>query len=228
MELRSAVEDIITSYEERIETINTIFDNAGIMLGEFHETVRDTRVERDKIKTELRDTLARNESLRRKDFDTMMSSILASQEGREREVRALLAGYLGEQKEMAGKLKAHLSGFKDSMARGEAERLAQYQSMIRDMLSEQETRRAEITEQLRAFQYEQLTLALTFKDLLSKGRELRIKDLKSMLKELGAQHHNRLADRQERRQEVFRMLDTFRKERQEGAGQPQPRPQTIH
>lgn len=227
MELRNAVEDIITSYEERIESISTIFDDAGIILGEFHQCVADTREERDKVRTDLRNSLAKNESLRKKDFDCMMNSILSIQDDREKEVRAMLGSYLAEQKEMTGKLREHLCGFRDSLARGEAERLKTFQSMIREILSEQETRKVEITEKLRAFQQEQLMLALTFRELLAKGRELRIKDLKSMLKEFGEQQRRRFVQRQERRQAVFGMLDTFRKERQDSVGQPQRQQQNI-
>ena len=218
MEMRSAVEDIIASYEERIESISTIIDDAGAILGEFHQCVADTKEERDKISADLRDALAKNESLRRKDFDSMMRAILATQEDREKDVRALLTGYLAEQKEMTGKLREHLRDFRGSLARGEAERLTKFQSVIRSILSEQEARKREIREKLQAYQQEQLMLAVTFRDLLAKGRSLRIKDLKSMLKEFGDQQRKRVEHRLERRRAVFGMLDAFRKERQDGAG----------
>jgi hypothetical protein len=228
MELRNAVEDIITSYEERIESISTIFDDAGIILGEFHQCVTATREDSDKINTDLRDILAKNESLRRKDFDCMMSSILAAQGEREKEVRAMLGTYLAEQKEMMGELREYLGGFRDSLAKGEAERLREFQSMIREILNDQERRKSEITEKLRAFQQEQSILAATLRELLSKGRELRIKDLKSMLREFGVEQRKRVVHRQERRQEVFRMLDTFRKERRDGVvGQTQGQEQAV-
>ena len=227
MELNNAVEDIIASYEERIESISTIFDDAGIILGEFHRCVSDTAEEREKIRSDLRNNLAKNESLRKKDFDCMMNGILAAQNGREKEVRAMLGRYLSEQKEMTTQLRGHLCGFRDSLARGEAERLKSFQSLIRDILSEQEARKVEITEKLRAFQQEQTMLAVTLRDLLAKGRELRIKDLKSMLREFGEEQQRRFVDRQERRQAVFGMLDTLRMGRHGSAEQPQRQEQNL-
>jgi metal-responsive CopG/Arc/MetJ family transcriptional regulator len=224
MEPTKAVEDGITSYEEKIESVNVAFDEAGLIFGEFHESVTDIREERERIKAALRDTLAKNESLRRKDFDAMMGIVLSSQEQREREVKAMLAGYLAQQKEMAGKLREHLNSFRNSLVTGEAERLQRFQTLIREILGEQETRKAEITERLKAFQKEQSVLAVTFRELLSKGRELRIKDLKSTLRQFGAEQRHRLRDRHERRSEVLRMLDTFKMERREGPAQPQPAP----
>ena len=53
------------------------------------------------------------------------------------------------------------------------------------------------------------------RDLLAKGRELRIKDLKSTLAEFGRQRSERLVQQGQRREEVQDMLREFRAQRVE-------------
>jgi len=78
------VEGIISSYEERLQSISFIIDNTQMVLGEFQESMSHGKEEKEALHVRLRETLARNESLRKKDFDAMMNTILLSQNDRER------------------------------------------------------------------------------------------------------------------------------------------------
>ena len=53
------------------------------------------------------------------------------------------------------------------------------------------------------------------KELLAKGRDLRIKDFKSMLEEFNISHKERITRQEERGEEVQRMLGNFKKKRVE-------------
>ena len=88
------VEGIISSYEEKLQSISLIIDNTQIVLGEFQESMSHAKEEKEALNVRLRDTLARNESLRKKDFDVMMNTILVSQNNSEKEVKKLLHNYL--------------------------------------------------------------------------------------------------------------------------------------
>jgi len=213
-DMKNTVENILSSYEARIQSIGSIFDTTHLILGDFRESILDTRQEREKINTRLRDILAKNEHLRRKDFDNMMQGILSTQDEREKEVRNLLNSYLSEQKEMAQALRTNLEKFRNSLAKGEAVRVKEFQEMIKEILAKQDERKDEVTSKLKEFQKEQRDLAIRLKKLLVKGRELRIKDLKSMLKEFKAQRERRLALQEKRREEVTKMLEGFKKARQ--------------
>lgn len=217
LDLKNIVEDVLSSYEKRIESINSIFDTTHSILNDFQESIFDTKEEREKISTQLRDILAKNENLRRKDFDNMMQGILLTQGEREKEVRGLLKEYLNEQKTMAQALRENLSKFKDSLARGEAERVKEFQNLIKEILVRQDERKEEVTSNLKEFQKEQQEMAKRLKELLAKGRELRIKDLKSMLAEFKAQHKERIARQEERRKEVQNLLGEFKEERLKSA-----------
>ncbi len=154
-DMRNIVENIVSSYETRIQSIGAIFDTTHQLLESFQDSFLHTKQERDRINAELRESLAKNESLRRKDFDNMMQDILPAQAEREQEVRDLLNNYLNDQKEMAKALRKSLEKFKDSLAKNEARRVVEFQSMIEEILAEQEVRKNEVTSRLKEFQKEQ-------------------------------------------------------------------------
>jgi len=134
-DMEHIVNNIFSSYEARIQSMGEIFDTTHQLLKGFQESFLDTKQERKKINAALRENLAKNGSLRRKDFDNMMQGILSIQDKREKEVRNLLNSYLNEQREMAQALRERLERFKDSLARGEALRLVEFQSLIKEILA---------------------------------------------------------------------------------------------
>ena len=205
------VEGIISSYEEKLQSIGFIIDNTQMVLGEFQESMSHAKEEKEALNVRLRETLARNESLRKKDFDVMMNTILVSQDDREREVRKLLHSYLAEQREMARQLKENLGTFKDGLNKDNIGRINEFHEMLKDILKKQEERKAEVAAKLKIFQKEQGELSRSLGELLSKGRELRIRDLKTMLKQFEAQSRERAARQRERKEGVQKMLGAFRK-----------------
>jgi len=216
-DMKNIVENIISSYESRVESIGIIFNTTHQLLQGFQDSFIDTKREREKLTAELRENLAKNKSLRRNDFDNMMQDILSTQDKREKEVRILLNSYLSEHKKMAQALSGNLEKSKSSITEGEIQRVKEFQNMIKKILVRQEERKEEVTSRLKEFRKEQKEMAKRLKELLSKGKELRIDDLKSMLKELKAQAKERIACKEERREEVRRMLGDFKKERVEAA-----------
>ncbi len=215
--MKNMVDQIVSSYETRIESIGALFDTTHQVLQGFHDSLLDTREEREKLNGELRDKFAKNKSLRRKDFDYMMEGIISGQNGREKEVRDLLNTYLNEQRAMARDLKENLGKFRDSLSEGEAQRVKEFQQMIKEILLKQEERKDEVTLRLKEFKKEQIVLTSRLKELLAKGKELRIRDFKSMLKEFNARYKERLALQGGRRKEVRHILGELKKGRKETA-----------
>lgn len=211
--LNNVVDNIVYSYEARIRSIGSIFETAHQILQGFQDALLDTKKEREKVSSELQEHLAKNESLRRKDFDNMMQGILSAQNEREKEVRNLLNRYFNEQIETTQALRESLERFKESIAKGEAKRLKGFQEMIKKILSKQEERKEEITSRLKEFQKEQQLLAARLKELLAKGKELRIRDFKSMLKKFNAQRKELISHQEERREMVHDLLEAFKTKR---------------
>ncbi len=216
-DMRNIVEGIISSYQARIQSIGAIFDTTGQLLEGFQDILLDTRQERERINAELRENLAKNESLRKKDFDNMMRDILSAQDQREKQVRSLLKGYLNEQREMANALGDNLSKVKDALAKGEVQRVKEFQTAITEILAKQEQRKHEVSSELKEFQKNQQKMAKRLKELLAKGRELSIKDLKSMLAKFKIQHKERIARQKERKEDVQNTLSGFKGERSKSA-----------
>lgn len=216
-DMKDVVENILSSYEMRIQSIGAIFDTTHQLLQSFQHSFLDTRQEREKINDRLRESLAQNESLRKKDFDIMMQEILSTQDEREKEVRDLLNSYLNGQKEMAQSLRNNLANIKDALAKGQVQRAKEFQTVIKDILAKQEKRKQEAIFRLKEFQKNQQEMAKRLKELLAKGRELRIKDLKSMLAKFKIQHKERIAQQKERKKEVQNMLGAFKQEHSKAA-----------
>ena len=207
------MEDILSSYEDRIAGVQSIFDTTHELIEGFQDSFLDTKQEREKLKAEVRENLAKSESLRKKDFDNMMQGILSAQEQKEKEVRDLLKNYLNEQRAMAHTLRDNLAEIKGALTKGEAVRVKEFQAIIKEILARQDERKDEVASGLKDFQKAQQEMAKRLKELLAKGSELRIKDLKSMLKEFQSQHKERIACQEERRGEVKNLLGGFMKER---------------
>jgi hypothetical protein len=110
-----------------------------------------------------------------------------------------------------------LATFRDDLAGGDTQRIKEFQSLIQEILAKQDERKNEVTSELKEFQKQQQELAHTLKELLAKGHELRIKDLKRMLGEFHAQRQERISIQTERRMDVHGRLNELHKERSAAA-----------
>jgi len=212
-EINNTIDRIVSSYEDRIQNIGDLFNTTHEILLGFQDSFIDTKKERERLNSELRENLAKNRSLRRKDFDSMMQGIVLTQDNREKEVRNLLSSYLNEQKEMAHNLRENLKKFRDSLEKGEAQRIKEFQKIVKEILNKQEERRGQVTSRLKEFRKEQKLLSSKLRELLAKGRGLRIKDLKAMLKDFRTLSKERLVRQEERRKEVRQLLGERKKVR---------------
>ncbi|MEI7752302.1 MAG: hypothetical protein WCJ71_09470, partial [Candidatus Omnitrophota bacterium] len=140
LDLKSAAENVISSYESRIESVGVMFDATHQILNDFQETFLDNKEEGRKISTELRDTLAHNEHLRKKDFDRMTQGVLAALEERETEVKRVLKNYLQQQRDMARTLRENLAQFKEALAQGDIPKVKEYQGILREVLANLDVR----------------------------------------------------------------------------------------
>lgn len=214
-ETENIVESIISSYETRIQSIETLFETSHQILVDMQDSVLNARQEREKVNQDLRENLAKNVFLRKKDFDTLMSTILNYQDQGEQEVRNLSRRYLSEQTDTVRELRENLRNFREALTKGETQKVKDFQTAIKEILTEQQQTKSETVSRLGEFQKEQQETATMLKNLLAKGRELRIKDLKLMLAEFKRQHRNRATDWEKRRQEVKDLLGEFKAKRAE-------------
>lgn len=188
-QMKAVTYDIISSYEDRISSVESLFSDTHQLLDDFQKALFETREKRDLLSQELREKLAKTESLRRKDFDQMMQAVLKEQSNREKEVRELLGKYIAEQKEVAGTLKESLADFNKQLVKGEQIRIEDFKRKFAEIKEQQSERQNQVRAmledfQLKAGQYckENEELAKEIRELLSKGETIRIRDFKAMLR----------------------------------------------
>jgi len=216
------VDNVFGSYETRIQSVECFVETACSVLESFDNSLLNVRNEYEQVSEQLRDNLAKHGSLRKKDFDTMMKVVSADQDRRGQEVRDLSRRYLDEQTRLVRELRGRLHDFTDALAEGEVAKVTEHHQVITDLFAMQQQRSNDVVTRLKESHEEQQQAAGMLRELLAKGRELRIKDLKSTLAEFKRQHNQRLAEHgqrrgevQERRDEVQDMLREFRAQRLE-------------
>jgi hypothetical protein len=214
-ELRNILDTTISSYEARIQSIESILEPVHDTLDTFQNSFLETKKEREEANIQLRENLAKNSNLRRKDFDQMMQGVLLTQDEKEKVARGLLVSYLNEQKEMVVTLKAHLASVRDCLNNGQIDKIKEFQGRIKEMFAQVEKKKEEVTAKLKELKVEQNQMLSRIKALLAKGEELRIKDFKEMIREFRLQHKERIAQKHQRKVEVQRMLSGFKKKRLE-------------
>lgn len=187
-DLRALADSIIDSYEMRVKTVGALMDQANQLLKSFQLEIED-------MMAGLRANLAKTESLRKKDFDRMMSSVIERRSRTEEEAEDNLKRFRAEEEEMIGRLrKIVLSGSRAS--------LEDIRAIREDILTRQKEREKAIIRALKRFQIEQEDIRVALKSLLSKGEEVRIKDLRIMVKSLRSEQTDRDA-------ELTRILEDF-------------------
>jgi hypothetical protein len=215
-EKENVLENIISSYEARIQSVEAFFEVTGQIFQDFQDSLLiSTRAEREKINNQLRESLAKNGSLRKKDFDGMMSVISSYLDQSEQEVRQLSHKYLNEQTKLVQQLRESLRNFKDALTEGQTEKVGELQTLIKEILTRQDESKIEVTSKLKEFQQGQQQTSEMLKDLLAKGEKLRIRDFKATLGEFKRQRAERITYQERRRREVKDMLSGFKAKRTE-------------
>ena len=178
-DMRKLTEEIISSYESRIFTVGAIVDDT-------YQVIDDLRAKRNIMSSQLKETLAHEGSLRKKDFDNMMKDIFSIQEEREKEVRDLLKIYLEEQKETAKDIRENFKKNETARIAGEKIRGNDFRKMLDDIRTKQTSRENELCEMLKEFRREHKETSESYRNLLSKEKAVRVKDVKMMLKNINA------------------------------------------
>jgi len=176
-DMRKLTEEIISSYEERISVVGTIIDDT-------HRVLDDFRLQRNEMSAQLKDKLSKEKTLRKKDFDAMMADITAAQEVREQELRDSLKSYLEEQKNAVGTIRSKLKEHSSAKNEDGQSVSGNFKTTLDDIQARQRKRQDEVCNLLNEFREEHKATAQAMRELLRKGEEIRVHDLKLMLKNI--------------------------------------------
>ncbi|MEI7727407.1 MAG: hypothetical protein WCK09_20020 [Bacteroidota bacterium] len=180
-------DNIITSYESRIQKIQTAFqssenitESSHSLFDNVHNSINDLKKEREILNSRLCETLAKNGSLRKKDYNSMMSGILSALDAKEREAETQFLIFIEAQKETAQSLKNSLLGIKDITSADASEKI----TLIKDQLSQisklQEMRKETAMKTFIDFQQMHNRMKECLENLLEKGDQVLIQDIKKV------------------------------------------------
>jgi len=184
-------DNIINSYETRIQKIKTAFQSSEYitesthsLFDHVHSSLSDLRKERDLLNLKLCETVAKNGSLRKKDYYTMMSGILCALDQKEREAESQFLIYIEAQKETAQSLKNTLLDIKDITGQGAIEKVMIIKEQLSQISVLQEMRKETAMNTFMEFQQMHNRMMECLEDLLKKGEFILIQDIKKLKNQL--------------------------------------------
>jgi len=184
-------DNIINSYETRIQKIQTAFqssenitESSHFLFDNVQSSLTDLRKERDLLNTKLCEILAKNGSLRKKDYNTMMSGILCALDEKEKEAETQFLSFIEAQKETAQALKTSLLGIKDITSPDVTEKINLVKVQLARISELQETRKETVLKSFSDFQKLHNRMIESLNNLLNKGDQIHINDIKKIKDQL--------------------------------------------
>ncbi|MEI6049041.1 MAG: hypothetical protein WCS03_09105 [Bacteroidota bacterium] len=188
-------DNIIKSYETRIQKIQTAFqssenitESSHTLFDNIHNSLSGLKTERDIANSKLCETMAKNGSLRKKDYNTMMSGILSALDEKEREAESQFLTFIETQKDTAKSLKNSLLGIKDIASQDSDEKIAIVKEQLHQISILQEKRKESVMKTFVDFQQMHNRMMDCLENLIEKGDQILIKDIKKikdqMIKEI--------------------------------------------
>ncbi len=183
------LEDIITSYEDRIQKIETIFntsqtvaDSYHVLLNDFQYSLQELRKERTALNTMLRDNMAKNGSLRKNDYDILMNDIFLLLDGKEKEAKDEFHKYIEDQRTMANFLRQGIFGIKNTQPNDNKEKIDEFKLGLETILSSQQDRKDGAIEKFLEYQNIHQKIIRDFQVLLEQDIRTKCKDIKKVKK----------------------------------------------
>ena len=180
-------ENIITSYESRIQKIQTAFqssenitESSHSLFDNVHHSLTDLKKEREILNARLCETLAKYGSFRKKDYNTMMSGILSALDEKEKEAERQFLTFIEDQKETAQSLKNSLLGIKDIRSIDAGEKISIIKEQLAEISKLQESRKETVIRTFLDFQHMHNRMKECLEQLLEKGDHLMIQDIKKV------------------------------------------------
>ncbi|MEI6062535.1 MAG: hypothetical protein WCR72_17670 [Bacteroidota bacterium] len=184
-------DNIIASYETRIQKIQVAFESSETitesthsLFDNVHHSLNELKKERDLLNTRLCETLAKNGSLRKKDYNAMMSGILGILDEKEKEAENCFLSFIETQKETAQALKSSLLGIKDINSQDTGEKISILKEQLSQITKLQEMRKETVMKTFTDFQQKHLLMMECLESLIEKGEHIMIKDIRKIKDQL--------------------------------------------
>jgi len=181
------LKNIITSYQDRIQKIQTAFQSSENITESSHTLFDNVQASLDELKKErtllnerLCETLAKNGSLRKKDYNSMMSGILSILDEKEKEAEKLFLSFIDTQKETALSLKSSLLSLQDTTPDNTTKKIQDIKEQLSQISQLQEMRKGHVMKAFVDFQGINNKVMDYLEKLNEKGSQVKSKDIKSI------------------------------------------------
>ena len=184
-------ENILTSYETRIQKIQTAFqssekitESSNSLFDQVHHSLTDLKKERDSLNSILCENLAKNGSLRKKDYNTMMSGILSALDTKEHEAETRFLNFIEAQKETARSLKNSILDIKEIDSPDAGEKIRIIKEQLSRISLQQEERKESVMKTFMDFQQMHNRMMECLESLLEKSDHILVRDIKKVKEQI--------------------------------------------
>lgn len=181
------IETLISSYESRIKSIETVFNQSDAitessfgLLKDFSNSLKAYKAERETINSQLRENLSKNGSLRKKDYNRMMEDVLNRLDEKELEAEKYFYQFIGDQKAMTQSLKKGILEVKDNLQNNNSERINNFRAELVNISQALEEKKEMVVKHFLDYQKIHHKTIDKFKMLLAKGDRIFVREVKEV------------------------------------------------
>jgi polyhydroxyalkanoate synthesis regulator phasin len=185
MQNNSPLEGVINSYDDRIQKIQTAFqssenitESTHLIFANVQNSLNSLKKEREILNSKLSEAMAKNGSLRKKDYNLMMSDVLNLFNKKELETEKQFFYFIEELKEATQSLKNRLLDIKDVNTQQTSEKITIIKEQVSQITKLQGPRKETVIKSFTNFQQMHNRIILNLEDLLKKGDNVQVKDIK--------------------------------------------------
>ncbi len=157
-----------------------------------------------------------------RNLEDLARDIVVSYDARVKVVGEIIEDTHRTMNDFRGKREDMSKELREVLAKSESLRRKDFDRMMADIVLKQNEREEQVKKMLADFRKEEEMVAEKLRNLLKKGEDIRIGDFKEMMAEIKKEQDRRVKETsasvanelQNMREEVYKMLDNFKKERQ--------------
>lgn len=181
------IETLISSYESRIKSIETVFNQSDAitessfgLLKDFSNSLKAYKAERDTINSNLRENLSKNGSLRKKDYNRMMEDVLGKLDEKEMAVEKYFNQFIEDQKAMTQSLKNGILDVKNNLQSNNTQRINNFRAELASISQALEEKKEMVVSHFLDYQKIHQKTIDEFKMLLNKGERIFVREVKEV------------------------------------------------
>jgi len=185
------IETLLTSFEARIQKIETVFstseavnESSHALMNDFQHSLQDLRKERMQLNTMLRENLAKNGSLRKNDYDCLMDELFLLLDQKEKEAEDQFNRYIEDQKAMVSFLRQGILEIKNTEQNDNKKKIEEFKLELETILKAQQHRKECAIAKFREFQNINKKITHNFQQFLDQDVQVFCKDIKNVKKHL--------------------------------------------